>query len=203
MAKTTVWTTIRTIKVVSGGHTVEIDSLSMQMESEHSLRRGDQTVIRVMNKGQTDPAAPLKLIQNLRIDGIRYEPEYAPGITSQLTYDDIKNAYEDANYRAKHGKLFKVPPGHSGNSLPAVDGVVLCSIVSGIQNLPDDKTKPVHVGDSPNEIVIKNFGTVALGEMFVYTHERRLTLVRLALGSPAKGDGTLGEIGIDGNNWPP
>jgi len=211
--QTTVTTEIQSVRIVSTGyadeehgpaapaaslppgvhtrHTVEIESLRLVMESEHNLRRGEQTRIRVVNHD---------LINTLRIDGQEIRIEYATGIMNKLTYDDLKNAYEhDANFHAKHEGLFKEPPGHSPGSFPASDGVVLCTIVSGVTGLPADVTE----GNNPNEILIPDFGLIALGEMFIYTHERRLTLVRLALGCPTKGDTTLGEIGTDGNNWPP
>lgn len=200
-SQTTVTTEIETVRIVSTGydeeshvrtrHTVEIESLELVMESEHNLRRGEQTRIRVVNRD---------LIKKLRIDGQEIRIEYARGIMNKLTYDDLKNAYEeDANFHAKHKGLFKRPPGHSPGSFPASDGIVLCTIVSGVTDLPSGVT----VGRSPNEILIPDFGLIALGEMFIYTHERRLTLVRLALGCPTKGNTTLGEIGTDGNNWPP
>jgi len=172
-------------------HTVEIESLSLAMESEHSLGRGEQTRIRVVNHD---------LIERLRIDGREIRIEFAPGISNKLTYDELVDAYEnDGNFRAKHERLFKAPPDRVPGRFPASEQIAICTIVSGVTGLPPGVT----VGSSPNEILIPDFGIVALGEMVVYTHERRLTLVRMALGCPTKGDVTLGDVGIDGNNWPP
>jgi hypothetical protein len=45
----------------------------------------------------------------------------------------------------------------------------------------------------------KGFGRIILGEIHVKGHERRVTLVRLAMGSDAGGDGTIGDAQTNGS----
>jgi hypothetical protein len=44
-----------------------------------------------------------------------------------------------------------------------------------------------------NVIVWKGFGRLILGELYVKSHERRITLMRLAMGSDAEGSGSAGD----------
>jgi hypothetical protein len=192
---TTVETVVRDILVVSRDpatgveNKVEVASVSATLESKHTMKQNDQTKIRVIR-----PA-----IDNLRINGTRVGVTFAPDLISKITFDDLKHAYQtNKTFRQNHKPLFKIPPGHRPGNLPAKRGVAYCTIIKKVTGLP----APVVLAGT-NEIVIPNFGILALGEMFVYTHERRLSLLRFALGSPTKGDVTFGGLSSDGNGWPP
>jgi hypothetical protein len=66
------------------------------------------------------------------------------------------------------------------------------TIVSDIQLIGSERDKAGMSVDG-NVITWKGFGRIILGEIHVKAHERRLTLVRLAMGSDAGGTGTAGD----------
>jgi hypothetical protein len=66
------------------------------------------------------------------------------------------------------------------------------TIVREIRLVGSEKDKQGMSVDG-NVIVWKGFGRIILGEIHVKAHDRRLTLVRLAMGSDAGGTGTAGD----------
>ena len=56
---------------------------------------------------------------------------------------------------------------------------------------------------SPNRIHVKDFGTIYLAEMIVSPVDRRLALMRIEMGSHVGGEVLIGELGLDGHDWPP
>ena len=61
------------------------------------------------------------------------------------------------------------------------------SILAGLEKDQQD------LSVAGNVIVWKGFGRIILGEIHVKGHERRVTMVRLAMGSDAGGTGTAGD----------
>jgi hypothetical protein len=53
-----------------------------------------------------------------------------------------------------------------------------------------------------HSIVVKNFGRIFLGELIISSNSRRLTLMRLELGSDAGGSAGGPEVDINGGWWP-
>jgi hypothetical protein len=63
--------------------------------------------------------------------------------------------------------------------------------VQGIQlSGPEDQQQAISV--TGNTIYWKGFGRIILGEVHVKDNDRRVSLVRLAMGSDARGDSTAG-----------
>ena len=60
-----------------------------------------------------------------------------------------------------------------------------------------------HVEISGHMVHVKNFGRIYFGEMLITGHTRRLTLVRMQLGSPESGSLALGEVETNGSWYPP
>jgi hypothetical protein len=48
-------------------------------------------------------------------------------------------------------------------------------------------------------VKIPNFGRVHFGELILRAGSRRLTMIRLELGSPTAGDGGVGEVDTNGS----
>jgi len=65
---------------------------------------------------------------------------------------------------------------------------------------PEDELKYIRVDGYT--IVWEGFGRIILGEVHVYDHKRRVTLVRLAMGSDAGGQGTIGDGESNGQVGP-
>lgn len=79
-------------------------------------------------------------------------------------------------------------------------GVYVATIVKGVTlQGPEDKRIKV-VG--PNKVFWQDFGWIILGEILISTQYRRLTMVRLELGSPVEGSASVGEVESDGHSVP-
>jgi hypothetical protein len=68
-----------------------------------------------------------------------------------------------------------------------------CTLVKSIELIgPDDEKKNIKI-EGGYKIYWPGFGRIVLGEVLVGERSRRITLVRLAMGSDAGGSGTIGE----------
>ena len=56
---------------------------------------------------------------------------------------------------------------------------------------------------SGHSVRVKDFGRIFFGEMLITGHTRRLTLVRMQLGSPESGSVAFGEVETNGSWYPP
>jgi hypothetical protein len=113
------------------------------------------------------------------------------------SWDQLAAFYhkQSAAYRAANAFRFGADP--SATELPQVKGRSKFSLVreirlSGTQN-PD---QPVTVDGYT--IIWEGFGKIVLGEVFVKGCERRITMLRLAMGSEAGGSGSVGDGGSNG-----
>ena len=79
-----------------------------------------------------------------------------------------------------------------GQALQQAGGHSLSTVVRNIELVGSEVDKqPMSVNG--NTIVWTGFGRIILGEIHVKGHERRLTMVRLAMGSDAGGSGSAGD----------
>lgn len=79
-------------------------------------------------------------------------------------------------------------------------GVLVAHIVKSVSLLgePDKSIRVV----PPNKIYWDNFGWIIVGEILISAQYRRLTMVRLELGSPVAGKLALGEVETNGHTVP-
>jgi hypothetical protein len=82
-------------------------------------------------------------------------------------------------------------PPSFGSSIPRISGYVSCSIVSGITW--GDRKIPGNV------LQLDGFGSIYFGEMLINEYNRRLTLVRLRMGSDVEADTALAEVDPNGS----
>lgn len=139
-------------------------------------------------------------ITNLRLDGypvnVKLDVEL---FTKFATRDSLSRAYatDDAffkRYGSRFQKSEKATPSPSGTrQIPEVNGYIVCSMVSEIQT---DHPKAVIDGSM---ITLDGFGRIFLAELLITSISRRLTLLRLALGSPIVGDVTCADIETNGS----
>lgn len=104
--------------------------------------------------------------------------------TSRKFYDDCISGF-----------LHSGKPPAFGRGIPTFNGYALCSIV-----------RRIHWGDQTIEghvLTKKGFGTIYFGEMLLNGDNRRLTLVRLKMGSDNDADASLAESDPNGGWWPP
>ncbi len=105
-------------------------------------------------------------------------------------------ARQDEDFRKRYAWRFGTPSG-----APAIRehrGYYRCTLVreiklSGPKREVDKIPRP-----RGNQIVWPGFGRIFLGEVLVGDYSRRMTMVRLAMGSSAGGSGSIGDAGTNG-----
>jgi hypothetical protein len=140
----------------------------------------DRVVARITTKhdggeGETRVAPTGSEFVNLRIAGEPLRCEYDSDLSELDTF---------ARYKEKFGKT----------ASQSKKGMIRCSL---IKNLAHSRLS--RVGDQ-EVIVVPDFGTIYLGEVYMEQSSRRLTMMRLELGSPVAGSIALG--GGSGNGLP-
>lgn len=79
-------------------------------------------------------------------------------------------------------------------------GVIVANIVKSV-TLVGEPDKRINIVQ-PNKIHWDNFGWIILGEFLISAQYRRLTMVRLELGSPVMGSAAVGEVETNGHTVP-
>jgi hypothetical protein len=89
-------------------------------------------------------------------------------------------------------------PFQTGQSqkLPDPDGVFICSLVKDMKTSHPGVRRVGHGFDVPQ------FGKVYVAEVHLEYHKRRLTMLRLELGSPVAGAIIVAQIQPNGWPWP-
>ena len=88
-----------------------------------------------------------------------------------------------------------VPQGPKGN-WPEAKGTVRCSLVRRLgAEMPELNTRGY-------TIKVPMVGTLFLGEVLVSEYQRRLTMLRLEMGSPVEGRLEVASGGVDGSTYP-
>lgn len=115
------------------------------------------------------------------------ETEFAKTMRARFLWDDVdKNAPEILKQRYKWQT--------NSEALPESKGILPCSLVKAIHcDCPETKMYG-------NTLVIPQFGIVYLAELYMEQSSRRLTMMRLEMGSPM--EGTLTISGGEGNGLP-
>jgi hypothetical protein len=142
----------------------------------------DRIVMRMASRHFMDYSEPIftflgSHIENLRLGGFPVEIKYDAEVLAE--WDTFTKAKE--GYRKRYPER-KDP----GDTVPL-------SIVAEISAGPGMKTEN-------NRIDFPEFGSIYLGEAFIKRNGRRLTMMRLALGCPVRGDVTIADG--DGNGAP-
>jgi hypothetical protein len=106
--------------------------------------------------------------------------------TNRKFFDDCRNAFMCPDP--------KRPPAF-GQRIPRMNGYALCSIVRSIKW--GGERIEGHV------LTKKGFGSIYFGEMLVHETNRRVTLVRVKMGSDTEAEATFAEGDPNGTWWPP
>jgi len=114
-------------------------------------------------------------------------------VTVHLNSEILCNCTNKQQFAAFHATQPNAAPLQDHN------GHYLCSLVSGIElNGPPEETALIPKPQG-NKIVWPGFGTIYLGEVLVGENHRRMTLVRLDMGSDAGGSGSIGDASTNGS----
>jgi hypothetical protein len=178
--------------------TFSVDQLHLRLES--SSDRHTQTAFRGLE-------AEFKTVT---FNGQELLVSTAPEVCTQYeTYDKLVAAYqEDARFRKQFGSLF-YPMGNektgvtallSKPTIPNAHGRVVGTIVTGLKwaGKPPEGTEI-----TGNRLKIDGIGSIYFGEIIFEPYSRRLTLLRLQLGSINGGGGAACEGHTGGQSIPP
>ena len=172
---------------------VDIDSLAVVEKLHIELIKVH--LLSTRDAGNEEPSVSTKGNQ---IEGVRLG-----AVTAKITLDEeplcaagtkerLGEFYRNqpAKYRRKHSWRFNTPP--EAAEITDDRGYCKYSLVREIKLYGPEKAKREITVDGYT-IIWKGFGRIILGEVLVKGHERKLSMVRLAMGSDAGGDGSLGE----------
>ncbi len=134
-----------------------------------------------MHTVRTRSTAPVVTTQGNRIEGMRLGKV---DVVVTIDNEPLTYAGTDEQLLVYHQERSK--------DLPKFGDYYRCTLVRDIQLVGEDQDK-VGMRVEGNEIVWEPFGRIILGEIHVKGHERRLTMVRLEMGSDAAGSGTAGD----------
>jgi len=134
-----------------------------------------------MHSARAAAADPVVTSRGNRIEGMRLG-----NVEARVTIDD-----EPLTFAGTDNQLAGYYRGR-GQSAQQVGPYTKSSIVRRIELIGSEQDKQPMSVDG-NVIVWQGFGRIILGEIHVKGHERRLTMVRLAMGSDAGGSGAAGD----------
>lgn len=139
---------------------------------------------------------------SIRSKGNRIEGVYLGAVQAKIvldedllahcaTHDQLADFYrnQSSEYRRKNSWRFNT--GADATEIAAHHGHCKCSIVREIKLIgPEDERSRISVDGYT--ITWRGFGRIIVGEVIVKHDDRRLTMVRLAMGSDAGGSGSVG-----------
>lgn len=180
---------------------VTADKIVARLTSEHPADGSQPSIIPL---GST--------FENLRIAGCPVQVSLDIELFTRLgTFDSFRKEYEiNKQFReAAQQRYFWGPPKSGvpnflaerykwfpGDAFPESKGIVLLSLVKGIQtNCPE-------IQSWGNVIVLPQFGTIYLAEFYLEDKARSLTMLRAELGSPVAGTVTAAVGQGNGTTFP-
>jgi hypothetical protein len=167
---------------------LHIDSLRLHLLA---VRNGHEADSVVSTKGNKIEGMRLgKVEAKIHFDD---EPLFATGTDTQLA--EFYSKQSDA-YRAANHARFNTPEGSP--ALARSGSHHKFSLVHRIELIGEESDK-ASISVQGNMIHWKGFGRIFLGEVYVRGSERKISIVRLAMGSDAGGDGTAGGAKSNGD----
>jgi hypothetical protein len=178
-------TTSRTLKAVSVGAT---------LVSEHPGTRNEPSI-------QTERIE----LSGFAIDGYPVEVTFHDLFARYPTRESLAESFQNEKVRfdAFDRCLFTRPgyrPPKGRRALPEEGGILFGTVVKEIAWARKPHLEATIEG---NRIRVHGLGTISLGEIFITSYERRLTMMRIEIGCPVGGEVDVGDLSGDGHLWPP
>jgi len=193
---------------------VEIDGLNIENEVT-----ADRIVAKLSNTTPFDADEPEFSVGgcqfiNLRIGGVLIEPVLAIDLHTRLNkMSTLQSAWGNAGHadykdlcsaarqwylpQAQIDQEEANPSSHPIRPQEKTrDGCVRCSLLKGVSG------STAHLTRTGMMFQLPNFGKIHLCEMFVGKYSRKLNMLRLQMGSPVEGDGTVGNLDLNGVTYP-
>lgn len=178
---------------------VTADRIVARLVSEHP---GEQEALPVLPVGSH--------FENLRIAGVPVDPQPHRLLFEGATFSELEEASREAP------SPFVDPQGSRFRSAGPLAGARRDAAAKGGAPIPsfEERLMLTSLFDVPNgrsagkaaaagcAISVAGFGTVFIGEYLISGYARRLTMLRLELGSPVKGAVVVGIVDCNGTLYP-
>lgn len=196
--RTVVTTLVRGLVVkVAGRKTSRIlkaGSVGATLISEHPGTRSEPSI-------QTERL----MLNGLAIDGYPIEVTFHDLFARYPTRESLVQSFRNEKARfAVFDRCLFVRPGYRApkgrRALPEEGGILYATLVKEIGWTRKPHPEAAIEG---NRIRVHGLGTIHLGEIFVTSSERRLTMMRIEIGCPVGGEVDVGDLSGDGHLWPP
>jgi hypothetical protein len=151
---------------------VTADRVVARLTSEHDAKAREGHIIAVGTK-----------FENLRISGCPVEIEF-----------DHELFLKNKDYASLSKQLAALKK--SGRMAEESNGVILCSLVKSVKADCPGSSVQGHV------ITVAHFGKIYIGEVLAESGFKRLSMLRLELGSPYEGLFNAAEVSLNGTHFP-
>jgi hypothetical protein len=185
-AKTTVTASIMKLSVTNKPITFQTDALKAVLESDHPTRGQPSMVPRdaiFFKKGMTLNKLPIEL--EIDLDLFKSFP------TMAALDSEFKTNRKFYDRHVGRFKRTRGAPPSFGSPIPRVSGFASSSIVTGIK-WGGRKIQG-------NVLTFEGFGSIYFGELLANENNRRLTLLRLEMGSDVSASMAFGEVSSNGS----
>jgi hypothetical protein len=159
--------------------------------------------------GSGEPAVRLgddTVVEGAAIDGHKLVVELnAPVFQTYDTHSKLRTAADDPQFVDQHGDSLLMKSAFGGRPAPPTG-----RLIEGRAGIHATIVKSVRWDGEPypgaeidhNVVTVPNFGRIFFGEILITADARRLTMLRLELGSPDGGDAAFAEVDTNGI-WSP
>jgi hypothetical protein len=136
--------------------------------------------------------------ENLRVAGCKVEVELHHELALKL--DTFENTIKQFKNNTEFKKMAEDPfnPGHLPSKIEP-NGILRCSMVQEVQLAKCPGI--TQLGHHGHVLVVPEFGKIFLAEVLFSHARKRITMLRVELGSPQSGGGSAGDA--DSNGRPP
>jgi hypothetical protein len=175
---------------------LEIGSVRLHMLAVRDANSEDCEATKVTTRGSH--------IEGLRMGGVTARVTLDPDALENCgSKEQLARWYREksSDWRETHGRRFATDP--KAADAREVNGRIKFSLVRDIELSGDqDPEHKVYVLEDRYTIKWDGFGRIILGEGSVKGCDRRVTMVRLAMGSDGGGSGSVGDAGSNGQIGP-
>jgi hypothetical protein len=144
-------------------------------------------------------------IEGLAIDGHRLIVDLdLPLFQRYTTRSKLLAAADDPEFVREHGDCLFMRSAFEGRTIPPTGRLIGCEYIHAtiVRTIRWDGPPFPGAQIDQNLVVVPDFGRIFIGELLITASTKRLTMLRLDLGSPAGGSAAFSEIDINGA-WSP
>jgi len=207
-ATTTAWAEVRGVTLMNGGIKDPVRRLTADMVRANLIakapRNGQESSITCGPKGLVLRGLEYRIEGDRRVYRLGVAFAQAP-FFALSTWSGLTRRYlESEEFEKETGIELFAPPASSRSrrkAFPAVGGHVYTSVVSALAW--DKGVEPPGSSIAGHKLTLPGMGVIYFGEMMINECSRRLTMMRVHLGSDFGGEAVVGDVRDNGSWMPP